>query len=71
MIRWILAVSLAACGQGGPDRVLMFGPDPAQDAQIAACADLAPATPTRPQPAERSRPAVPHFDALDGGAQAP
>jgi predicted small lipoprotein YifL len=71
VIRWILAVSLAACGQGGPDRVLKFGPDPAQDAQIAACADLAPATPTRPQPAERSRPAVPHFDALDGGAQAP
>ncbi len=71
MIRWILAVSLAACGQGGADRVLKFGPDPAQDAQIAACADLAPATPTRPQPAERSRPAVPHFDALDGGAQAP
>lgn len=71
MIRWILAVSLAACGQGGPDRVLKFGPDPAQDAQIAACADLAPATPTRPQPAERSRPEVPHFDAPDGGAQAP
>ena len=71
MIRWILALSLTACGQGGPDRVLKFGPDPTQDAQLAACADLAPAAPTRPQPAERPRPEVPHFDAPDGGAQAP
>ena len=71
MIRWILALSLTACGQGGPDRVLKFGPDPTQDAQLAACADLAPVAPTRPQPAERPRPEVPHFDAPDGGAQAP
>jgi hypothetical protein len=65
-------LTLTACGQGGPDRVFRFGADPAQDTQPAAapatCADLAPATPTRPQPAERPRPeAPPHFDTPDGG----
>ena len=34
----------------------------------AACgAAPQPATPMRPQPAERPRPEVPHFDAPDGG----
>ena len=36
---------------------------------LAACGGAAPqpATPMRPQPAERPRPEVPHFDAPDGG----
>ena len=70
----ILALlTLTACGQTGPDRVLRFGPDPAdtQPSAVtpAACADLAPATPTRPQPPGRPRPEPPpHFDSPDGGA---
>lgn len=59
----VLALSLvfsAACGGAAPQQ-------PQDGAQLASCADLAPAVPPRPSPQRPSPEQPPHFDIPDGG----